>query len=768
MTTVRRIKRAFPLCMAVALLLTGAVGCAAKPKKVNTVSNAVAAADPIQLVSDQKTLYSTLYLETGTVADSVADPVSTRVSGEAQSIIVTGNANVTSSSSWDAAGFSMDFVYDGDTTAASGIGWSSVPAADAGASAWLSIDYKRLNFINRVDLYPRADAGHVGECFPQTLKIEVSRDGVDWKTVSYVTGYPTPTSGQPVVIRFSTQLSQYIRITGADLRKGGSGSGYAMQLGEVMAYYQDYKPAATQKAKAGAIYYVSASKGSDSNDGLSPATPFQTLAKASSLLYTAGNTILFQRGDVWQNQCFTPDGSGTKDSPIAIGAYGSGARPVFKAGNAGGSGIKLMDQSYIRISGLEFSNSIFGVLAVADETSDNRGLYISDCYFHDMTAPYEPDSSYFLMPYPEAYFAAGINICVFGNAELKNSTYYSDIQIDGCNFDRTDTGILNTLNDYPMDLGGYPTTGHTHFTTASMTDVHVSNVHISKSYRSGGIMLYGCKNSSVDNAFITQTGYQKGMFWGVCACQISMCENFVIKNSEFCFTQLPEGSVDGEGVDFESGNVNCTLYNTYIHDCEGPSILIYGGNAGWRGSNTGITIDSCILENNARKNKFGVFNYYTGNGGVVKNTTVKLLMNEQTLAYNGMAFDELFTFDTSNRIFDAAGNLKQGSLGIDVSDDAGLAYSGGWSVSNGAHVSTGAGEATFRFYGTSVSLLGSLAGGASGTVYIDGLDSGTLQADGAAVFTKTGLSKGTHVVRVAANGAGVTLGGLSVEGGSAT
>ena len=47
-----------------------------------------------------------------------------------------------------------------------------------------------------------------------------------------------------------------------------------------------------------ATYYIDPN-GSNSNNGTSDATPWQTVAKANGATYAAGDKILFQRGGVW-------------------------------------------------------------------------------------------------------------------------------------------------------------------------------------------------------------------------------------------------------------------------------------------------------------------------------------------------------------------------------------------------------------------------------------------------------------------------------------
>lgn len=76
-------------------------------------------------------------------------------------------------------------------------------------------------------------------------------------------------------------------------------------------------------------YFVSQSTGDDSNNGLSPATAFKTLAKASSLHgLKGGDAILLKRGDVWHEQ-FTVPASGTAQANLIIDSYGNGNYPVI-------------------------------------------------------------------------------------------------------------------------------------------------------------------------------------------------------------------------------------------------------------------------------------------------------------------------------------------------------------------------------------------------------------------------------------------------------
>jgi hypothetical protein len=82
-----------------------------------------------------------------------------------------------------------------------------------------------------------------------------------------------------------------------------------------------------------ATYYVS-NIGNDASLGTSQATAWRTLAKVNDTTFSAGDNILFRRGDTWSVAtdtylaCYN---NGTSLNRITYGAYGSGALPVLTA-----------------------------------------------------------------------------------------------------------------------------------------------------------------------------------------------------------------------------------------------------------------------------------------------------------------------------------------------------------------------------------------------------------------------------------------------------
>ena len=542
--------------------------------------------------------------------------------------------------------------------------YQSSAYADAAQKVIVTADMQKSKFIDRIQISPAKDKDGGTTGFPKSFYIELSNDMSNWTIVAARSDYPVP--AETAVFRIAAQSARYIRLVATEL--GAAEHKFSLCLSEMDAYFDDYYNQGYERARA-VKYYVSSSSGDDANDGLSPETAWKTLNRANRMQFVAGSELLLKRGDTWTGESLQPVGDGTKENPILISSYGEGDLPVINAGLGAGYGIKIYNNDYYKIADVAFAHSVAGIYVVSDLRNIDmqtyrfdalKGIYVQNCVFTDIQAP-EVTSQSGLIKYPDMSFGAGIHFTAYGfnlvkggqkygtwgtRADGKNiqspyagegdtlNTYIEDIRISDCEFTRCDTGIDNAL----VDLGDVSkglhaqagffnqtnaNSGHLDvFHTRSLSAVTVKNVKIADSIRSGGIMLYGAYDGLIDNAVITGTGV-KGMYWGVAACQLSMCEEFVVQNSEFSGTLL-NGGPDGEGFDFESGNINVTLKDSYIHDNEGPAILFYGGNNGWGGVNRGCVVDNVVMENN------GIFSKETLTGKGLYNDHSKAIKDYPT------------------------------------------------------------------------------------------------------------------------------------------
>ena len=592
------------------------------------------------------------------------------------------NVTISSSSSVEGSGWGQAKLVDGATgSTGSSMGWSSTNNLTTNHTEWVQADLGATNFIDRVDLLPRNDSGSVGAYFPVDFTIALSNDGTNWTTVITRSGYATPGNAAQT-FRFGAQTARFVKVTGTSLRQNANESNwYRMQFAELVAAFDGYQHSATATATASTTYYVSSS-GSDSNDGTSSSTPWRTLSKASQFTYSGGNSILLKRGDTWSNETLYLHGNGTAANPIIVGAYGSGAKPIIAAnkGEAMAS-IKIVNNHGYRISGLELTGGVFGLEVLLDATAGHDYLYLDDLYVHDVEG--RSIGTDLIFPYPESYFGAGILISSLMTNAIIDQTVYSNITLTNSVISQTDTGFINLVRDKPYDYSGLPTNAW-YSDRDAYTNVNIANTQIYRSYRSGGIMMYATTGGTTDNVFIDETGYQKGMFWGVAAFQIANSENYTIKNSEFARTYKTNSSPDGEGVDFEAGNKNITLSNSYIHDNAGPGILFYGENGGWFLDNADLTIDGVFAYRNGTEGAgfdSKAIKNYPRNSGTIKNSLFIEKFADQDVTSTPI------TFASSNYILNSDGSQSYGPgrtrWGLNASVTASSNVNGyGWTLPN--------------------------------------------------------------------------------------
>ena len=79
---------------------------------------------------------------------------------------------------------------------------------------------------------------------------------------------------------------------------------------------------------AAATYYFDSDAGCDANDGLSPATAWQSLDKANAVSARPGDKLLFKRGGVWRGT-LKPK-SGSEGCPVIYSSYGKGPKPILQ------------------------------------------------------------------------------------------------------------------------------------------------------------------------------------------------------------------------------------------------------------------------------------------------------------------------------------------------------------------------------------------------------------------------------------------------------
>src|SRR5689334_15002172 len=124
-----------------------------------------------------------------------------------------------------------------------------------------------------------------------------------------------------------------------------------------------------------ASHYISASAGNDANDGLTPATAWQSLSKINSTSFATSDSVYLKAGDTW-----TASGgaqvsigwSGTASNHAVIGAYHTDANgnPVTGPGSAARPKI-VSTHTFVTVTGT-VSNASFAFVPAIEIT----GAYV--------------------------------------------------------------------------------------------------------------------------------------------------------------------------------------------------------------------------------------------------------------------------------------------------------------------------------------------------------------------------------------------------------
>lgn len=179
-------------------------------------------------------------------------------------------------------------------------------------------------------------------------------------------------------------------------------------------------------------YFVS-SKGNDDNNGLSPRTAWKSLAKVSSTIFLAGDTILFKSGEVWTGEV-APKGSGSKTNPIVVGKYGRAGYPRIDGRGGNNSKVfSLIDQSFWVVTNLEITNRqlaggnarLTGIYVGASKGNSLSDIRIRHCFVHDVGSVSDEKDSNF------SKGCGGIILTGQTNEVLIEDCYIKDVSVEG-------------------------------------------------------------------------------------------------------------------------------------------------------------------------------------------------------------------------------------------------------------------------------------------------------------------------------------------------
>ncbi|MEV6512357.1 CBM35 domain-containing protein [Streptomyces sp. NPDC051642] len=286
-------------------------------------------------------------------------------------------------------------------------------------------------------------------------------------------------------------------------------------------------------------YYVSPS-GSDSNDGCSTSTPWQSLSKVNATTFATGNQILFQRKGSWTGRLH-PLGSGSSSSPVVISSYGSGAVPII-AGAGATAAIYLVDQHDWTIQNLEITNDTAtadlrsGIQLQNNTSGVLHGIHIVNNNIHNV----------------KGYWTGGVQPSTSGGIAFNLSDSYTtngwdDVLIRGNTLTTTDAGGIY--------LGSLAGTGHDLDTTNVVVENNVMN-----DVGGNDVVCIYCTAPVVQHNVATNSGsrYSGAGFW------MALNTGGQWQYNEVA-SQHKHGS-DGQAFDIDHDNDGVAVQYNWTHD----------------------------------------------------------------------------------------------------------------------------------------------------------------------------------------------------------
>ena len=298
----------------------------------------------------------------------------------------------------------------------------------------------------------------------------------------------------------------------------------------------------------GATYYVDATGGNDSNAGTATNSAWKSIAKVNTSSFSAGDFILFKRGETWREPLVVSS-SGSTGNPITFGAYGTGALPVLMASSSKGNPSDWTADATVNIwfaTGFPTdvgSIMVNGTTVLTGKVSTKASLNSQGKFWHN---PSNGSVYMYSTSNPATYYNNGIECWWKGTASSNGNI----IHANGKNY--------LDLQDLELKFGGgngiqlVDTTGSN---IRRLTVSYVGGSYLTGTTRYGnGIELWEEANTvTVENNTVSQT-------FDECLTSQSMG---AVTRANITF-QNNTGDKCGRGFAFSTNSGSPTIYNIYI------------------------------------------------------------------------------------------------------------------------------------------------------------------------------------------------------------
>jgi hypothetical protein len=303
-------------------------------------------------------------------------------------------------------------------------------------------------------------------------------------------------------------------------------------------------------------YFLDAAQGSDSNDGRSPETAWQTLGKLNTVSLAAGDVILFKAGSVFTGS-FEVFNSGSPDRPIVFGAYGTGPKPRLQGGASDREVVFMTNNQWIEMRDLEISNyhpggtinHRFGIRIIAPPRSGE----MRQLHFHRL------DFIGIMGSDPE-HESRAIYAETTTNDEARPQSWWNGFVIENCFFSNID-GRAVQLRDFSGSLADFKIRALPYAPTVGFVFQNNTGQTIYRNL----LQLIGTKGAVVQHNYMSGTTHGSA-FWPFDA------EGTLVQFNDFRHMRNPEA--DSYICHFDYNCIDTVMQYNFGYDVDGGLIEI--------------------------------------------------------------------------------------------------------------------------------------------------------------------------------------------------
>lgn len=336
----------------------------------------------------------------------------------------------------------------------------------------------------------------------------------------------------------------------------------------------------------GATYYISGPTGASGNSGTDPSAPKANCAQVSE---SAGDTVLWKRGETHSGQCALVDGSSASVRTI-YGAYGTGDKPVL---THNGNVLLKNDAAYLAISDLVLAPSTQGTSDAGARLDRMHDVSFTDVDFRGGFDGLRSDA----VSGPSTIHDVDLTRVTFTN-QLQNGVRFVLGSNDALN---TYTGYNITWNDVEFSGQGkepfrltYQGTGTRYWYSVNMDDIYVHDAMLATPTSPAAVDDDQCMhfrnlretvkgNSVLQSLRIENCGRKKGSA-GTLATDTSLLTglwvegmtNVIVKDLWIDGVYTP--GLDGGGLFLDSSAADGSGWNSENNDFLGGFITDVRGN----------------------------------------------------------------------------------------------------------------------------------------------------------------------------------------------